>query len=361
VGDFRRRQAATGQVQPRQQARIRRTAAQLPGLAARAALAMLAWWMLALASPAVAQLPLPDLSMPDLGLVRRLPPVPLAEKLADNLIGTLRPEEEQPGEPPLELMPEDQSPFRKALDLPAGEPLDIDEPSPLEIAVDDLPELPKPPKIWSGRIQLGLNGTSGNSEQSDLRLAGNIKRETDRSVFKFDSVYTMGTANGEIDEDQLLLESRYEHSFAMTRWYGFIHGTTEYDAFTDWELRVTGDGGISYKLIRNEKTQLQLRIGWGAMKEIGPPDAEWVPEGSYGYEFSHQMWKRHKLTAKTDIYFDMGNYSNYRARSDAGWEMKIDQEGHLSFRLSGIHRYDSTPGTSKPSDLTYAALLVWDF
>lgn len=314
------------------------------------------WWVLALASQAVAQLPVPDL-----GLVRRLPPVPLAEKLADNLIDTLRPEEDEEPAPPLELMPEEQSPFRKALDLPAGEPLDIDEPSPLEIAIEELPDLPEHPKIWSGRIQLGLNGATGNSEQSDLRVTGNIKRETDRSKFVFDAVYTMGTSNGEIDEDQLLLESRFERSFSTTRWYGFVHGTTEYDAFTDWEMRVTGDGGISYKLIRNERTQLQLRIGWGAMKEIGPPDAVWVPEGSYGYEFSHKMWKRHKLTAKTDVYFDMGNYGNYRARSDAGWEMKIDNEGHLSFRLSGIHRYDSTPGDSKPSDLTYAALLVWDF
>src|SRR5690606_34895661 len=131
--DFRRGLAAPEPAPPRLRARNRRTAAQLPGVAARAALAMLAWWwVLALASQAVAQLPVRDL-----GLVRRVPPVPLAEKLADNLIDTLRPEEDEEPTPPLELMPEEQSPFRKALDLPAGEPLDIDEPSPLEIAIEE--------------------------------------------------------------------------------------------------------------------------------------------------------------------------------------------------------------------------------
>lgn len=345
-------------------AEVGRTAAKFPGIAARAMLGLVVYcWALALAPPAVAQVPLP---LPDLSSVRRLPPLPLAERLAEelaeNLIDHLRPEQPgEPQEPPLELLPEEQSPFRKALELPAGEPLEIEELSPLELSIGELPDLPPPPKIWSGRIQLGLNGSSGNSEQTSLRATANLKRETDRSVFTFDTVYTVAVANGEVNEDQLLLESRLERSFLETRWSGFIHGTTEYDAFTEYEMRVTGDGGVAYKLIRNERTQLQLRIGWGAMKEVGPPDAVWVPEGSYGYEFSHQLWDRHKLSAKTDIYFDMGDYGNYRARSDAGWEMKIDSDGHLSFRLSGIHRYDSTPGDKRPSDLTYAALVVWDF
>ncbi len=306
----------------------------------------------------------PALHFPEIHLsdVRRLPAVPLAEKLAVSIIDTFSEKAPESVEPPLELLPEELSPFRKALDSPAGESWEIEEISPLEEAIDKLPEFEPPEKIWSGRIELGFNGSAGNSELTNLRAAARLRRETKVTTFTFDWNYNSATNTGKQTEDQMLFDSRFERVFLQTRWSSFIHGSGDYDTFTAYDLRLTTDAGASYNLLRDDRTKLKLRFGWGVMKEIGGPDEkQWVPEGSYGYEFSKKLWDRQKLTAKTDAFFDLRDYSDYRMRTDAGWESKIDQNGHLSIRLSGIHRYDSTPGNKKPSDLTYSAQLVWDF
>ncbi len=323
------------------------------------------WWgvcALVLAFSATCQAEGPRFPEIHLSDVRRLPPVPLAEKLAETIIDTFSEHPAESEEPPLELMPEELSPFRRALDSPGGEFWEVEELSPLEAAIEDIPEIPPPTKIWSGRIELGFNGASGNSDLSNLRAAGKLRRETNLTIFTFDINYNSGTNRGKRTEDQLLADSRLERIFLQSRWSGFIHSSVDNDPFTAYHSRFTADAGTSYSLIRGERAQLKIRMGWGAMRELqGPNAAEWVPEGSYGYEFSKKLWARQKFTAKTDAFFDLRDYTDYRMRTDAGWESKIDQSGHLSVRLSSIHRYDSTPGDRKPSDLTYSAQIVWDF
>ena len=57
----------------------------------------------------------------------------------------------------------------------------------------------------------------------------------------------------------------------------------------------------------------------------------------------------------------MSKFNQYRLNSQAGWEVALDDATHLSLRLAVRDRYNSNPGTAKPNDLDYAALLLWKF
>ena len=55
------------------------------------------------------------------------------------------------------------------------------------------------------------------------------------------------------------------------------------------------------------------------------------------------------------------DFTEYRLNSLAGWEFLLDQATNLSLRLAVRNRYNSSPGTARPNDLDYAALLLWKF
>ncbi len=110
-----------------------------------------------------------------------------------------------------------------------------------------------------------------------------------------------------------------------------------------------------------------MRAGGGFSREYGVPGAEYVPEASAGFDFEHKLNRRQRLNVKGDIFPDVRDLSDFRARLEAGWEIRLDAsehdaDDHLRLRLSVLDRYDSTPGpNNKPNDVTYSALLVWEY
>jgi hypothetical protein len=60
-----------------------------------------------------------------------------------------------------------------------------------------------------------------------------------------------------------------------------------------------------------------------------------------------------------DYYPSWEDYADYRVEANAGWEILLDEESHMSLKLAAIDRYDSTPGGKRPNDLNYSMVLVW--
>jgi putative salt-induced outer membrane protein YdiY len=217
------------------------------------------------------------------------------------------------------------------------------------------------PKLWEGRVELGLNGSDGNSERFATRYGAKIKRQTRRTTFTADLLYSTSYANGAKNEDKLLTESRTEWRLWDTPWHYFAHGTTEYDQFTAFGIRLTGDTGLGYQYIDTGITQFKWRVGVGFSQELDSPDESFTPEGVVGASFEHRLTRRQKLIASSDFYPDLGDIQDYRVRSNAAWEVKIDPPARLSLRIGAIDRFDSSPNGKKKNDLDYSTLIVWEF
>lgn len=254
-------------------------------------------------------------------------------------------------------------------EVPVGDSASMPGVSVGDVVVEEAKPTPPPPNPWSGRVELGFNGAEGNSQLASTRVGLRAIRKTEATEFTAKLTYNITNSMGERTENQLIGESRFEH-FHFKPFSYYVHGTYEFDQFTAFDYRLTADAGLAWNIIHdgnfdfyliNESTNLKLRGGAGTSREFGIPDAEYIPEASFGFSFSHQLTKRQRLSADSDYFPDVRDWNDYRIRSNATWEIKVDPEGNMSIKFSLIDRYDSTPHGKKHNDLTYAAQLVWDF
>ncbi len=214
---------------------------------------------------------------------------------------------------------------------------------------------------WSGSFELGLDGTTGNSETFNFRFGLDMERNWDIHQIDIDLDYLRKTAGGIETANRALLDWRYERQFRDTRWTWFVHGTLEYNDFEQWDARVTADTGLGYRLIDTESTALIARSGGGVAHKIGLPEDDWTPELVFGIDFEHKVGKRHRLKAKVDYMPNVTDFSGYRINSQGSWEMLIDEAMNLSLKLGVRSRYDSAPRGAKPNDLDYSAVVMWRF
>jgi hypothetical protein len=224
-----------------------------------------------------------------------------------------------------------------------------------------IPPLEKPPRIWELRVEFGLNGSEGNSERFATRYGGKIRRKTDFNILTTDVLYSISYAKHVRNEDKALVDTRSEWPWYGSPWFAFTNSTVEYDAFTAFDVRVTGHAGGGLELVNTKTTQFKTRTGVGGSHELGGPQREFVPEALLGLNLEHAFSPRQKLVAVSDMYPDIGDISDYRVRTNVSWEIKLDPDARMSVRFSLIDRFDSTPNGKKKNDLDYSSLIVWDF
>jgi putative salt-induced outer membrane protein YdiY len=214
---------------------------------------------------------------------------------------------------------------------------------------------------WEGNVELGLNGTDGNSETFNVRFGVTAKHKTDTFVRSVQFTTIQKSANGITTANTALLDGRLEWPMPGSRWNYFIHGLMEYDEFKAFDARVSGDTGFGYEWIQNDSTTFITRSGLAFSHEMGGPDSTVHPELLFGGEYKHKFNATHSISFKADYFPDVTEFSDFRLNSQASWEIALAQAWGLSLKLSIIDRYDSTPQGARPNDLDYSTLLLWSF
>lgn len=215
---------------------------------------------------------------------------------------------------------------------------------------------------WKGGVELGLNGSTGNTDNTNLRAGVKGERKTDLMVTTASMLYTWAQEDNENTKNRFEAGARNDWILAKdSPWRYYLAGTYEYDQFQDWNQRVTATNGIGYAFIQNEKTLLLGRAGVGAYKEFGGSDNRIHPEGNLGLDLEYKISERQKLTFSADYYPDFLEITNYRATAKGAWELLIDEASNLSLKVGFEDRYDPTPNGNKRNDLDYFAMVVWSF
>jgi putative salt-induced outer membrane protein YdiY len=215
--------------------------------------------------------------------------------------------------------------------------------------------------LWHGSVELGLSGTSGNSETFNVRLGAKAKRDTPRAVHTYELTYLDKSADSRQTAHSALIDGRSEWPFPDTPWSFFIHGLGEYDEFKAFDFRASGDTGLGYQFIKNDATDLKGRFGGSASHEFGGPDDDVVPELVFGAEWKHCFSPRQNVSVQVDYFPNVTAFTDFRMNGRASWEVVVAPEWGLSLKTSVIDRYDSTPGDAKSNDLDYSLLLLWSF
>lgn len=217
-------------------------------------------------------------------------------------------------------------------------------------------------KGWDGGVELGLNGSSGNSEVFNFRGAMTAKRKVKLYETSGSLTYTFVKQDSEATENRAILDLRNDWLLENSKWRVFALGSVVYDDFKDWDFRVSAFVGAGYEFIENDKTLLLGRVGLGASREIGGTDNNITPEGLLGLDFNHKINERQRFTSSVDLFPALDDFGEYRAVAKAAWELIVDPETKMSLKIGVEDRFDSTPGDGfKKNDFSYFALLVWSF
>jgi hypothetical protein len=226
-------------------------------------------------------------------------------------------------------------------------------PAPPPVADPLLP--PPPPKIWAGGIDLGVNGTSGNSDLVNFRAGINAKRQTADNIFVTDFLYTYARQEGLTTANQALFNARDEILFPDSPWSLFGATQFEYDQLRAYRYRVGVYAGAGYTVRDDEDMTFKLRGGAGAVREFGTGANEdrWVPEFVFGYDFRYRLSDRSSFLSILDYYPRIDDPSQFRVRARAAYEHVLDPATATVLRLGVQDRYDSHPGNAEKNDLTY--------
>ncbi len=214
---------------------------------------------------------------------------------------------------------------------------------------------------WENSAELGLNGATGNTESLTVQSGARFKRKTEITMFDLRLLQNRTKSAGLISQNNVLLYADFERKIGQTKWNYFVKQGLEYDELKAFDLRYFLNGGLGYSWIDRDGLLFSTRFGAGASREFGGANNDWIPEGVFGATYEHQFNPRNKVIAKFDYFPAWNDFSNYRTITDLAWEYLLSEERNLSIKLGALHRYDSTPGTAKPSDLNYSAMLLYKF
>ncbi len=235
--------------------------------------------------------------------------------------------------------------------------------------LEDPPAEPKPDPVdfwhgWAKTIEGGLNGSSGNSENLNLRFGFATVRTSSTMVTKFDINYAFSTDNGNKTKSRGESNLRNDWSFGKDSPWGFFAlGKAEFDEFQRWNWRLSAFAGPSYTFIKDDRFLLRGRVGAGLYKELGGDyENAIIPEALFGVDFNWKITKSTQFFSSLDYLPSLKKFTDYRLLGKAGVEILVDPELNLSLKMGVEDRYDSkSRDPIKKNDVDYFITLAVKF
>ncbi|MBT8127849.1 MAG: DUF481 domain-containing protein [Gammaproteobacteria bacterium] len=200
---------------------------------------------------------------------------------------------------------------------------------------------------WTGKITLGLNIRSGNTDQVDYNTKANIRRQTSFSRFIADYIGNISNAQ----DVQTINNHRLtaSHDILKTRrfFYRPVFGEYFRDPFSNIDYRVTLGIGIGYTIINTKRTDWNIAGGpaYQATRFISVQEGQNIKETTPALVVTTDY--ETELTKKLDFIF---NYSTtWGNRASGGYTHHLvttfESEiiGSFDFDISFIWDHISSP------------------
>lgn len=222
------------------------------------------------------------------------------------------------------------------------------------------PVLPVSP--WKFVLAANANYTDASDKQLDFRVAGGAVYEIkDVEKWKLDAEYFFKTVNDATTDNNLLVTSVYDRDITGTDWLWFLKAQGQASSLEAWEERLSGWGGIGYRIFKAPPIALVGKIGFGATHEFGAVN-ETYPEGYLELDGKWDITERQSIQGNVYIAPDLSDISQYITIARAEWALKVDPELGLSL-VGGLRfQYQSNvPAGENATDLRVYAGLKMDF
>ncbi len=260
----------------------------------------------------------------------------------------------QSAPPPTDAAPTDAAPTAPP---PTTPPPAVPEATPPPPPPPPAEEKPK----WDANLTLGLSGSTGTTDRTNLRMnfAGDFKKKGQRLNVR--TTYLLNWQDERRTQNRLDVSGRSEWFKEDGTYRVFLESAVNFDEFRDYDARVNAGGGVGFKPIKNEDTDLLLRVGLGGSREIGSPDNTIRPEAILGLELTQKLFEKQRLVGSVEAFPDLEEEGKYRLTARGTWEVKLDAKNNISLQVGFEHRIDTHQARGRQSDTDYFASVVLRF
>ena len=214
---------------------------------------------------------------------------------------------------------------------------------------------------WSGRAEVGVTDTSGNTDTRDGYIEAELKATAKEWRWTLGGRGKYAESSGTQTAGSWLVATRYDWFF-RERQYLYGRASVQRDTFAGFDLRWTIGAGYGYQVIENDRTNLELRVGLDYVwtDQIVPPDQEYLAIG-WGIDFDHWF-----VQDKLQFFFNQEGFADPKGddgviiRSKTGFRAPVvdDLTANLQVNLD----YNSDPGPGfKTTDRTLIVGLGYKF
>jgi putative salt-induced outer membrane protein YdiY len=210
---------------------------------------------------------------------------------------------------------------------------------PLEEAPAEAPDVEEEKSPWSLTVDLALNISEGNTQESDFRFGANARRETEATRLRIDSSWYYKRSEGSSTDNKFTLGARNDWLLPGSRWFWFVGGRLDWDKFESWEQRLAAQTGPGYHLIDGEDFKLDVLGGLGTKKEWGSENDAWKLEGSLGVDLEYKINERQSLEFDLTYFSVLDDFEDYRTRSTGNWRYAISNDMRLSLLVGYSWEY----------------------
>jgi putative salt-induced outer membrane protein YdiY len=224
----------------------------------------------------------------------------------------------------------------------------------------------KPDGQFRASLGLGASLSSGNSKSSNLSLAGEAVRATERDKTTLYGSLQYARSSGTTTSEQLRLGGRQDHDLGETV-FAFGGLDFERNKFSNLKLRSQLSGGVGYHAIKTPSTTFDLfgGLGYTAETYFEPALVGGATRDSYGYltlmlgeESSHRLSDTTSLKQRLTLLPNLRDRGEYRATWDAGISVAMSKVLNLTVGLAVAHNSDPGPGRKTTDTLLTTGVSV---
>ncbi|MBI1373869.1 MAG: DUF481 domain-containing protein [Phycisphaera sp.] len=215
---------------------------------------------------------------------------------------------------------------------------------------------------WSGKVELGITGATGNTERVAMRARIEAKRteENERLLLYLQGKFAQ--ENGNESENEIFGGAKLERDVSP-RFFWFARTELERDEFEDLKLRATASGGMGYFFFKEEKQEFKVRAGAGVLHEsfdTGDNETSLIGELGYDYRLDVQDWLR--FTHAMTFYTPFEDFGAFRVVFDTAGEVPLAKSEAWKLRVGMRNDYNADPKPGIESlDTTYFLNLVYNW
>lgn len=194
---------------------------------------------------------------------------------------------------------------------------------------------------WAGSVDFGFTLTEGNSETTNVSLAGLLQRRWQRWRWTTDGSYLRATTEGDETANRGGLSTQADY-FPTERFFLFVRASGSFNQPAGLDLRLAPAAGAGYQVLAGERVQLSVEGGGSWIRDeftAGPADE--AVHVSVGEDLAWKLAEDTNVQQSLLYQPKTGDFGDYLLTTQASLTTMITDA--LGLKLSFRDEYDSDP------------------